>query len=163
MLHSQFRTAQQVLELKVKNTPDCAAQAAPAIRSAWPGIEGGKYAGVAAGTDGQPDHHVILLADKPPKALTWKEAIAWAESVGGFVPTRDESALLYAHLRDDFERDWHWTSTQYSDAYAWCQGFSYGSQRWVHKYGKLPARAVRRSILQSFIPSEGAPAEGGAA
>jgi hypothetical protein len=125
---------------------------APAIRSAWPGMEGSKYAGIAAGQDSQPDYHLILLADKPAGELNWKDAIAWAEKLGATLPTRDESALLYAHLRGEFESGWHWTGTQYSSDDAWAQLFSYGTRALLKSY-ECRARAVRRlapSILRSF-------------
>jgi hypothetical protein len=130
---------------------------APAIRSAWPGMEGSKYAGIAAGQDSQPDYHLILLADKPAGELNWKDAIAWAEKLGATLPTRDESALLYAHLRGEFESGWHWTGTQYSSGTAWAQAFDGGSQGGLDKYYECRARAVRRLALQSFDTSKEAP------
>jgi len=44
-----------------------------------------------------------------------------------------------------FEPDWHWSSTQYSDAYAWTQGFGSGGggQGDDDKSAKARARAVR--------------------
>jgi hypothetical protein len=130
----------------------------PAIRSAWPDIEGSKYAGIAAGQDGKPDYHLILLADNPGRELNWKDAIAWAEKLGASLPTRDESALLYAHLRGEFEGGWHWTGTQYSSRLAWGQLFRDGGQDGLGKgSGECRARAVRRLPLQSFNPSSEAP------
>jgi hypothetical protein len=72
-----------------------------------------------------------------------------------YLPSRFESALLYAMLRDQIELgDCYWTSTQYSDGYAWFQLFSLGSQGCLSKRSTCRARAVRRLILQSFNPSE---------
>lgn len=126
---------------------------APAIGAQWPGIEGSAYAGIARGENGKPDYHLVLLADKPSEGLNWKDALAWAEKIGANLPTRDESALLYAHLRDRFEGGWHWTSTQSSSYDAWGQCFYYGTQHDFIKKFEGPARAVRRfgtSVLQSF-------------
>lgn len=126
-----------------------AAQAVPTIGAAWPGLEGSVYAGIARGVAGQPDYHLVLLADKPaPEGLNWRDALAWAAGIGAAVPTRDESALLYAHVRDQFDADyWHWTSTQYSAGDAWLQDFDYGDQGSYGKKFEARARAVRRLIL----------------
>jgi hypothetical protein len=153
-----------VQELRVTNTPDCCAArqqlsqqfTVPRIGAAWPGIEGAIYAGVAAGASTDSDYHLVLLADKPTGELNWKDALAWAEKLGAAVPTRDESALLYAHLRTQFEGGWHWTSTQCSDAGAWLQGFSYGGQYGGSKKAEARCRAVRRFSVQSFNPSKSA-------
>ena len=73
-----------------------------------------------------------------------------------YLPSRFESALLYAMLRDQIELGgWYWTSTQVSAGNAWMQTFYGGFQNY---YGKLTtgrARAVRRLNLQSFSPLEG--------
>ncbi len=74
--------------------------------------------------------------------------------MGVDLPTRNESALLYAHLRDEFEKAyWHWTSTQYSSSSAWIQYFDYGNQLSNYKKFEARARLVRRLPLQSFTPS----------
>ena len=138
------------------SAPEAAPAAIPAIGQPWPGTEGSSYAGIARGVDGAPDYHLALLADKPDGPLNWKAALAWAESIGAHVPTRDESAHLYAYLRDQFEqRYWHWTATQYSSNDAWYQTFSTGYQDYYGKESEARARAVRRLPLQSFNPLEG--------
>lgn len=124
----------------------------PAIRHRWPGLNG-TYAGVAAGVGGAPDHHLVLLDDKPAERMNWKDSLAWAKTMGADLPTRDESALLYAHLRDQFEPGYHWTSTQYSDDFAWLQNFVTGYQGDLGKDDEVRARVVRRLPLQSFNPS----------
>jgi hypothetical protein len=117
----------------------------PAIGHPWPGIEGSAYAGLSRGEDGAPDAHLVLLPDLPAAELKWQAAIDWAKSVGGQLPTRRESALLYAHLFDKVEQgDWYWTATQYSDAYAWGQNFGNGYQNLNLKKYEARARAVRR-------------------
>ena len=133
-------------------SPVAAAAALPRIGQRLPD-HGGIYAGIAKGEDGQPDHHLILLDDKPASTLNWKAAVAWGAKVGDGLPTRDESALLYAHLRDEFESGWHWTGTQDSSYGAWSQYFNNGGQVSYGKKFEARARAVRRLPLQSFNPS----------
>ena len=73
-----------------------------------------------------------------------------------YLPSRFESALLYAMLRDQIELgDWYWTSTQGSAGYAWVQHFYNGYQGDHYKSFTGRARAVRRLNLQSFSPLEG--------
>lgn len=112
-------------------------------------FDGGIYAGIARGEDGQPDHHLILLNEGPRRA-SWKKALEWAKSVGGELPTRFEAALLYANLRELFEDSRYWTSTQYAgnEAYAWIQNFYDGYQFSAHKGLDYRARAVRRLPIQ---------------
>lgn len=123
------------------------------IGAAWPGIDGALHAGIARGTDGDADYHLVLLEDKPPCALTWGASITWARCIGADLPTRDESALLYACLREHLERGWHWTSTQSSNLNAWFQYFDVGTQSTGSKKSEARARAVRRFPLQSFAIS----------
>jgi hypothetical protein len=136
-------------------SPAAAAQSAalamPAIGSAWPGIDG-KYAGIARGEDGEADHHLVLLNVRPA-SMKWAEAMAEAQRLGADLPTRSESALLYAHLRDEFDGGWHWTKTQYSSVNAWHQLFFNGTQGPYGKEFKGLFRPVRRLALQSFNPS----------
>jgi len=115
----------------------------PAIGSPF---DGGIYAGISRGENGQPDAPLILLNEKPDDSLDWNDAMKWAEGLGNDarLPTLCESALLYAHLKDQFEPRWHWTSTQYSSDFAYVQGFAVGSQGYAHKDNTLRARAVRR-------------------
>ena len=69
-----------------------------------------------------------------------------------YLPSRFESALLYAQLRDQIEfGDWYWTSTQDSAGDAWVQYFYYG---YYGKNNTGRARAVRRLSLQSFSTLE---------
>eukprot|EP01133_Synstelium_polycarpum_P018282 gene18282-21875_t len=106
---------------------------------------GGIYAGITRGVDGGPDQHLVLVEGEGVD-LSWSAAGAWAESVGGSLPTRAEQALLFANLKDQFKSDWYWSGEQYgpSSSYAWLQHFYGGYQG----YGLLSyegrARAVRR-------------------
>jgi hypothetical protein len=128
-------------------TPAAAAPLAsvPRIGEPWPGIDGSAYAGLSRGEGGQPDMHLVLLADEPTDKLNWQAAKDWARRIGGQLPTRDESALLYAHLRDKMDSSgWYWASTQYSAGGAWGQYFSNGGQYGNSKKYEARARAVRR-------------------
>jgi hypothetical protein len=115
-------------------------------------IEGvpGKYAGITTGTDGVP-YALILLDAEPTKELNWRDALAWAAEQSGDLPSRVESAMLFANLKSEFKPEWHWTNTQYSDYGAWFQNFDYGSQDYYGKSAELRARAVRRFPLDSSI------------
>jgi hypothetical protein len=86
---------------------------------------------------------IVLLPDKPAEALTWKKAVAWAQSVGGELPSRAVAAALFANAKDQFEPAWHWTGESFDDSYAWYQGFHYGCQFYYHKSYEGRARAVR--------------------
>ena len=121
----------------------------PAIGIRW-AEHNGIYAGVARGYRDEKDVHLILLDDKPEGKLSWADAVKWAESLGGgaSLPTRFESALLYANLNGHMDAtEWHWTGTQYSDYEAWLQHFSYGGQSNTDKSFEARCRAVRRFAL----------------
>ena len=92
--------------------------------------DGETYAGLSRDPETGAWHHLILLPVLSGD-LNWQGAIDWARSVGGELPTRFESALLYANARDKIDTDyWYWTATQFAggDAYAWFQGFLNGNQ-----------------------------------
>ena len=118
---------------------------APAIGEPWP-EHGGVYAGLSRGEDGQSDGHLVLLDDLPGKELKWADAVKWADGLGNGarLPTRFESALLYANVRDKIELgDWYWTGTQYSVHDAWNQHFGDGNQNYDFKKFEARCRAVR--------------------
>ena len=124
---------------------------APKIGEQWPGLDA-IYAGVSRGEDGQPDAHLILWNAKPSGNLNWKDALTWGAGIDtvieSHVPTRFESALLYASLRDQFKLDrWYWTSTQCSADYAYGQDFSNGYQITSGVTAERRVRAVSRLSL----------------
>lgn len=122
------------------------ANCAPEIGEIW-ALHGGIYAGISRGLDGQPDAHLVLLGARPDSDLNWADATKWAEGLGhgARLPTRFESALLYANLQDKLDTEkWHWTGTQYSDCTAFLQHFHGGSQYDNGKSAEGRARAVRR-------------------
>lgn len=106
------------------------------------------YAGIILGKNNEPDHHVFLLPGYT--SSPWDAAKAWADKIGGMLPTRREQSLLFANCKDEFQGDWYWSSEQHaSDAsYAWFQLFGRGGQGRLHTAYTLRARAVRRLIIQ---------------
>ena len=105
-------------------------------------LEGCIFAGITTQKDGT-HVAVVLLADKPDFELTWKDAMDWAEKVGGQLPTRPVAAMLFANAKDQFEAEWHWTSETYGGSLAWFQSFRDGSQSWYRQDFTGCARAVR--------------------
>lgn len=133
----------------------------PAIRSPWPSLAGSKYAGISGAHEGHADAHLVLIAHSPKK-LPWKEQKAWAESVGGRLPTPEEGHLLIANLRGEFKPEWYWLlkESQSSSGHAWGQYFDDGTQYTLSKSFVGWGCAVRRfdtSILQSFDSGLDAP------
>ena len=105
------------------------------------------YAGLSRDPDTGAWHHLVLLPATTDKGLTWGEAIEWAKSVGGDLPTRNESALLYANVRDQIDQDyWYWTSTPHASEPSWARGqhFGDGTQYYSLKDYRPRHRAVRR-------------------
>jgi hypothetical protein len=102
--------------------------------------EGEEYAGLILGKD-DPDYHLVLLPGDSAD-VSWPTAADWAASQGGALPTRRELALLFANLRESFQRDWYWSSEPHATRaqLVWGQNFASGIQT---IYGRH-ARAVRR-------------------
>jgi hypothetical protein len=71
--------------------------------------EGESYAGLILGKEGAPDYHLILLPGDAAD-VSWPTAREWATSRGGDLPTRRDLALLFANMREQFERAWYWSS-----------------------------------------------------
>ena len=111
-----------------------------AIGSAY---AGGIYAGVARGIDGAPDEHLVLLFGQA-EDVNWDDAMAWAASVGGSLPTRREQRLLHTNVPEQFEPSWYWSCEQAGSSSAWSQGFNGGLQDFGDRSYAGRARAVRR-------------------
>lgn len=111
--------------------------------------EGEEYAGLILGKEGSPDHHLVLL---PGEALevSWATARDWAGGAGGELPTRRELALLYANLRERFERMWYWSSEaqESRSQLVWGQNFTSGIQTMYGRPFRGRARAVRRLVIE---------------
>ena len=108
---------------------------------------GERYAGIIINSaTGKPTHHLILLPHEPSEPLNWQEAMEWAASLTGQLPSLQEAALLYTNCKPAFNGFWYWTNTVHeSDAsYAWGQHFNDGTQNNLQKGYKDRVRAIRR-------------------
>jgi hypothetical protein len=90
--------------------PAAAVAVAAATLAIPPLAKGETYVGAIVGPDGKGSHVILLPGDK--NRITWSQALEWAKGLGGDLPNRVEQALLFAHHRDAFERDWYWSNTQ---------------------------------------------------
>ena len=107
---------------------------------------GEHYAGLVLADNGHPLHHLVLMAARPDKRLSWQDAMDWAAEVGGALPTRREQFLLFAHCHEHVEQAWHWsceTHADDADDARYCT-FSNGHQFFFHKGYEVCAVAVRR-------------------
>ena len=119
-----------------------------------PGLENAIYAGIAPEEGDQPQAHLVLWLNTPETRQNFEDSIALAKAVNpetdSHLPTRTESALLYATLCGQINRDWwYWTSTYYDkdkDA-AFVQNFYYGFQFYNYLYSGYRALAVSRFAL----------------
>ena len=112
--------------------------------------DGERYIGAIISADGTKRDHIILLPESK-EDINWKDALDWAKSIGGDLPNRCESALLFATMKDQFEKEWYWTNEQRADTsdYAWMQYFDNGGQYNGRKSNEYRARAVRRlSVIE---------------
>ena len=107
--------------------------------------DGELYAGLILGKDGMPDHHLVLLPGEAEE-VSWAAARDWAASAGGELPTRRELALLYANLREHFQRVWYWSCEPQEPRaqLVWGQNFTSGIQTMYGRPFRGRARAVRR-------------------
>ena len=65
-------------------------------------LAAGIFVGLTTRADGT-HHAVVLLADKPPTDLGWRQAMDWAKGIDAELPTRPVAALLFANAKDQFE------------------------------------------------------------
>jgi len=119
-----------------------------------PGIDGAIYAGIAPAEGDMPQAHLVLWVETPKTRQNYEASIELAKAVNpgtdSHLPTRTESALLYATLRDQIEKDsWYWTSTYYDDDKdaAFVQGFTFGGQCYTILGNEGRALAVSRFAL----------------
>ena len=110
--------------------------------------DGEHYAGIILGKEGKPDHHLVLLPGEAEDA-SWSAAQNWAGSSGGELPNRRELALLYANLREHFQRVWYWSSEPQEprSQLVWGQNFTSGIQTMYGRPFRGCARAVRRLFV----------------
>ena len=111
----------------------------------------GCYGKKIVGADCRFDGNANTLAMAKASSQTAAKALALHGDC--YIPSRAESALLYAVAPDEFKTDdWYLTSTQYSENNAWMQHFAYGYQYTNRKSDERRCRFVRRLPLQSFNP-----------
>lgn len=115
---------------------------------------GEHYAGIVLGADGHATHHLVLLPARPVADLNWAGAKAWAASVGGELPNRQEQALLYANCKPHLQPSWHWSCQECEEDASWAWGcyFDDGYQNYRESSSAGSAVAVRRLPLESFNP-----------
>ena len=86
------------------------------------------------------------LGTEADKEMSWNDAKAWCESVGGELPPRD--ILLQAYLNEDiktiFQKNWYWSGTEFNTQGAWRQLFGTGYQDYSFKTGTCYVRAVKK-------------------
>ena len=106
---------------------------------------GERYAGAVLDDNGETVCHLVLMAQRPDKKLSWQAATDWATSVGGTLPTRQEQALLFANCKPHLKPDWHWSSQAHEDdaSYAWHCHFNHGYQSRTRKSYEGGSVAVR--------------------
>lgn len=106
---------------------------------------GEDYAGLILGKDGKADYHLVLLPEDVSD-VSWPSAREWAGLHAGELPTRRELALLFANLRERFDRVWYWSSEQHDTRpqLVWGQNFASGIQTVYGRPFRGHARAVRR-------------------
>ena len=110
---------------------------------------GERYAGVVLDESGKVTHHLVLLPQRPDGKINWQDAMDWATSAGGHLPTRQEQALLYANCKPHLKPVWHWSSQTHEDdaSFAWFCYFDGGSQHYGLKSYEGSAVAVRQIPL----------------
>lgn len=126
-------------------------QLAPSAKFSVPAVEfdldaGERHAGAVLDAEGRTKHHLILLPQRPDEQLDWPDAMAWAETTGGVLPTRQEQALLFANCKKHLEAGWHWSSETEGSSYAWYCDFITGGQHCGYRSFEGCAVAVRRFI-----------------
>lgn len=124
----------------------------PEHRGPW-GEWGKKIDGCDSANDGRANTEALIAAETP--LGKWVQQIRgdYLSADDVYIPARRELALLEVNLPHLFEKDWYWSSTQYSANYAWVQNFEYGNVTIDHKDNEYRCRLVRSLPLQSFNPS----------
>lgn len=114
--------------------------------------DGEQYAGLIIGKDGSVDYHLLLLPGDAEE-VSWAAAMQWAGENGGALPTRRELSLLFANLREQFQRVWYWScETQEPRSHlVWGQNFTSGIQTMYGRPFRGRARAVRRVPVEQAV------------
>ncbi len=110
---------------------------------------GEHYAGLVLKDDGTPAHHLVLMAERPDRRLTWEGAKDWTSKFGGALPTQREALLIFAHCRSHTAPAWYWLSeaSERDPAYARVCYFGTGNQDVNRKSSESDAVAIRRILI----------------
>lgn len=111
------------------------------------GAQGEDEPGAKCEWDGYTNTIALRESKHAHHAAEWTTSIEIDGHRDFFLPSRRQSALAYANVPELFEKCWHWTSTQYSPAYAWVQHFAGGYQLINVQGTEFAARAVRRLVI----------------
>lgn len=78
------------------------------------------------------------------KCLTWHEAVEYCKSLGSGwrLPTKDELNQIY-NSKNNFTKDFYWSSTEFDNSTACLQYFNDGTQYNVDKNDDGYVRAIR--------------------
>lgn len=106
-------------------------------------------AGADSKTDGRANTEAMAAAGLQP-ALRIK-ALDLGGHTDWYLPAAAELRALSATVPELFnEKDYYWSSTQYSRTSAWCQVFEYGYSYALSKGLEFRARPVRRVQLHTL-------------
>lgn len=99
-------------------------------------------------------HHLVLMAPRAAERMTWADARAWARSVDGTLPDRQEQSLLFANCKPHLDETWHWSCQEHENdaSFAWDCDFYDGLQSIRHKSFQGSAVAVRRIAIAGEKP-----------
>jgi len=129
----------------------------PKIGQHWP-EQNGIYAGIARGFDDEPDSHIVLLDEMPPKKrMTWKDGVAWAASLGdgARLPNQFEIALIGANIGDMISPEgFYWSASEYPEGMVWNHYLSSsnpGFQEFWHKTATCYVRAIRKLVVATLV------------
>lgn len=116
-------------------------------------LEGGVFLGVITLPD---DRHyaIVKLNDKPNRFLTFRQAVAWAKSVHGELPSQAVAQMAFCNARDLFKPKAHWTCEVHHEAYSWSCDFETGERKPMGIMTDLPVFAVRLISLVGNAEAE---------
>lgn len=117
------------------------------IKAPW-----GKFPNEISGefSDSDGNHNCLLISKAEPdnKIISHLTQLNIDGHTDFYLPSKNELKQLYKNIPEQFEKIWHWTSTQYSALHAWGQDFGDGFQGVSLKDIELAVRAVRRLPIQ---------------
>lgn len=72
-------------------------------------------AGLIMNKDGTPSHWLLLNTAEHAEEASHSDQMAWAQSLGLDLPTREEQSLLFANAKQFFEKYWYWSNQTHED------------------------------------------------